>query len=289
MPDVNDGLTIVNAADEIPQALRIFMFYGLDLSWKGGDGRHARGDCPWCGYEGKFNVVIETGLWRCVVCGGGGERDGGNAQTFMELLWKRGLDATQDQAYQDLIAERKLLSVDTPKRWGLCKSILSQHWLCPGFGADGKMKCLYRWTRMRDPKGRIRRSWLVPPGRHHQLMRPTNESGFDWEASKQVVVAEGLWDGMTAEEVVPCYECLVVAAPTAAGLNSDLLPLFSGKKVILPWDNDWPIKLKNVNGVASEQPGAGWSGMRKVCKAFLALDQKERPAEVVWLKWSTDG
>ena len=58
----------------IPNAIRPYIWHGLDLSVRGDE---AVGDCPWCGRAGKFYVSISEGLWQCKGCMEGSERGGG--------------------------------------------------------------------------------------------------------------------------------------------------------------------------------------------------------------------
>ena len=54
--------------DNKPDRLRPYEFHGVGLTTRG---KHAVGDCQFCGKEGKFSVEVDTGLWRCLVCGTG--------------------------------------------------------------------------------------------------------------------------------------------------------------------------------------------------------------------------
>lgn len=56
------------------------------------------GDCPFCGRDNKFSVNREDGRWRCYVCQEGSDKGGGNALTFLRLLWEKSDAASDDGA-----------------------------------------------------------------------------------------------------------------------------------------------------------------------------------------------
>jgi hypothetical protein len=150
---------------DVPKGVKPYLHHGVDLQWASG-GSEAIGDCPFCGKEGKFSVQIAEGVWRCFVCNDGADSDrpggyrGGNAYTFLRMLWDRSFAAT-NSGYEELAHERKLLYPDTLMHWGLCKSILTNDWLVPGYGVKGGINQLYKYVWNRTSK----RMYLVPtPG-----------------------------------------------------------------------------------------------------------------------------
>src|SRR5690349_18463068 len=97
--------------DTRPESLRPYLYHGINLSWKDG-GAEAVGDCPFCGREGKFSVKIEDGRWRCLVCAEGTDKGGGNAYTFIRILWEESDKATKS-GYDELAIDRRLLSEES--------------------------------------------------------------------------------------------------------------------------------------------------------------------------------
>jgi DNA-binding transcriptional regulator YbjK len=159
-----------------PEKLRPYLFHGVDLSWKDGDDQ-ATGDCPWCGREGKFSILIETGQWRCFVCSEGNEKGGGNAVVFLRMLHLKSYESTGLPAYSELGEERRLLNDESLLLWGAAKSITTGDWLLPGHGADGKLNQLYRYSSAGG-----RKTLLATPTLGHQLF------GVDlYQSDKDVV------------------------------------------------------------------------------------------------------
>ena len=68
------------SANQVPDGLRPYIHHGVDLTVRGG---HGVGECPFCFTAGKFSVDVDSGLWRCFVCGEGTDKGGGNALVFL--------------------------------------------------------------------------------------------------------------------------------------------------------------------------------------------------------------
>lgn len=285
-----------------PEKLRPFVFHGVDLDWSGGD-KNAVGDCPWCGRENKFNVKIETGEWRCLVCGEGTTKGGGNIYTFIRKLWELSrsssmIDTYQTRQYERLAQDRGLKSTETLKQWGVVQSMLTGDWLIPGHGIDGKLNQLYRY---------VNRIVLPTPTLSHQLF------GMDtYDPSKEIVfVCEGPWDGMALWEsfdqcawderggdIVDTYDPgkalllrrslrqnrNVLAVPGCNTFNPKWAPLFEGIEVVLPYDNDHPREHpKTGKSIAP----AGISGVKRV--SGILSQSSSPPAVIQYLKWGEDG
>ena len=149
-----------------PEALRVYLFHGVDLSWSEG-AENAVGECPFCGGAGKFSVNTKTGLWRCFVCAEGSDRTvsgGGNATVFLRCLWAARDKATND--YSAIAKNRGLLEPETAMHWGICQDGPHGDWLVPGYAPDGKLMQLYRYQR---PAGGGKATLLASPTFGHQL------------------------------------------------------------------------------------------------------------------------
>ena len=144
--------------DGMPQALRVFQFHGVVLDWQGK--ANAEGDCPFCEGEGKLSVSCDEGLWNCFRCG-----EHGNPLVFLRKLWDES-DKRTDGATSELAGQRGLLFPETLTAWGAAVSITTKDWVLPGFGPDGKMDTLYKWS------GSPKRLLLNSPGFHHGLFLP---------------------------------------------------------------------------------------------------------------------
>jgi ribosomal protein L37AE/L43A len=262
--------------NDVPERLKPYIFHGVNLTWTD---KVATGDCPWCGREGKFSADVETGMWKCFVCGEGSDKGGGNVYTFLQLLWKMADKDTTD--YSELAADRKLLP-DTLVQWELVVSPLTGDWLIPGYNAKRKLCQLYRRVVGEQ------RSLLMPTsGLSHQLFGVPLLNNDN----STIYVCEGLWDGMALWEAMgqckysgdeglsatsnPSYSLLsessVLAAPSCSAFSESWLPLFKDKTVVLMYDNDHPRTNPKTGKVIAP---AGWAGMRRAA-GILAGTAKE--------------
>lgn len=272
--------------------IKPFVFHGMDLRV---EGSQAVGTCPFCDKDRKFSVNLESGLWRCWVCGSGSEKGGGNVYTFLNLLLSLSIANTSETAYIDLCNMRGILFPNTLRQWGACISILSGEWLLPGYNQDGKLCQLYEWSQLSSGK----RSLLATPGLSHGMFL----AGELKKESKIIYLAEGPWDGMafweamrsakdvgedaprlgvTGSEIASLLkDASVLAAPGCNVFKEEWCKLFSDKSVVLLYDSDKPRK---VNGKTFR---AGYDGMRRVAKMLSA--GTEAAKEIKYLCWGEDG
>lgn len=263
--------------DSTPDQLRAYVFHGLDLSVRGGQ---ANCDCPLCGVESKFTVQIETGKWRCFVCGGGLPNGGGNPLTFLRVLHATAISRSTTQFAQEVAADRKLCNHETVTKWGVCQSPICGSWLIPGYGADGQLDQLYRRVRILD-KGEwvwklLPTPGVWPDGKAHALHMPISD--FQPERAS-IDVFEGPWDGCAAWEVKDAlqaeWETNVVSAPGCNVWRSTWTEMCRGKHIRLWYDSDHP----RDNGAKS-----GYDGVVRVVKKLSGIAKS-----VEWLRWGPDG
>lgn len=271
--------------------LKPYLAHGIDLQHREGD-RQAIGDCPFCGREGKFSVVITTGLWRCIVCPAGNEKGGGNSTVFLRELWKQSGERTSD--YKPLVSSRKLLSADTLKAWGVVKSLIDGTWLVPGYNAAGSLTQLYRYVLDRAS------------GKHRLYATPETPHGMFgvnlWDKKRDLAyITEGPWDAMAFWEVLNRTKSTggkleltgqaatslgadanVIAVPGANVFQDGWLPLFKGKTVSVLFDSDHP---KEHQGKTLEP--VGYVGMKRVANRLGAAE--EPPEAIEWLNWGDGG
>lgn len=266
----------VSKRDATPDRLRPYAHHGVDLSVRGG---HAVGDCPFCGKEGKFSVEIDTGLWRCFVCGSGTDRGGGNALVFLRLLWERSATPPPGRGVNAgvamLSAERRMLDLSTLPAWGVCTSLVDSSVLIPGYGADGKLDQLYRRVRMNDTWRLLPTPGVWPEGKVHALHLPTLD--FD-PARPKVDVFEGPWDGMVWWETACPPDTNVVAVPGCNVWRDEWTAMCAGKHVTLWFDSDHP----HQHGDKTFR--AGYDGMVRIAKRLHVV-----AASVRYVKWGEDG
>ncbi len=280
----------------VPEALRPYIFHGVNIEWEDGK-KQAVGDCPFCGREGKLGVSIEDGLWRCLVCGSGSEKGGGNVYTFLRLLWEQSDKETSNTQYDQLAADRKILLPETLSLWEICQSVLTKDWLVPGYSHyDGKINQLYVYAASAGTNGR--RKLLGTAGlpvtmygvNLYDPARPVVylcEGPWDamvlWETLKSAKRSEGgelALTGSEASSLLPSAN--VLAVPGCGTFLESWAKMFSGKVVYLMYDSDHPRKQGE-----SILPPAGYAGMRKVAK--LLGVPGENPREIHYLHWGDGG
>lgn len=276
---------------EIPKNLKPYVFHGLALDEQG---KQAIGDCPFCGREGKFSVNIESGVWRCLICAEGSEKGGGNVYTFLRALHKASDKATTD--YSEILQFRKLLYPETLMLWGVCKSILKDEWIIPGYNGEGKLTQLFRYARNPHTGRHI---LLATPELPMALFGPTINSDCP-----EVFLCEGPWDGMAAWETMryskringdnelqitgnPAGSLLaqinVLATPGCNVFQEGWAPLFAGKKVSILFDNDHPRVVEKTGKITR----AGYDGAKRVANTLASAE--EAPESISFLQWGPEG
>jgi hypothetical protein len=291
--------------DDSPKWLKPYLFHGVTGFDRGKyTDENVYGDCPFCRGEGKLAITTEDGRWRCFSCNQGNSNgkvdQGGNVYTFLRMLHEYSVSRTVSSDYEVLAEDRGLLDITTLEKWGVCKSLLTDEWLVPGYGLDGKeVNQLYRYTLMRKKlkNGSFKESYrlLATPEIGHTIF---GTQLID-ERKEGYYVCEGPWDAMVLWETltktlkdktlrVSYAELLpynVLAVPGCSTFNEKWGDtLFTDKKVVLLYDNDYPRK----DPVSSKRiDPVGYSSMKRV--SGLLLGSHRPPKEVKYLQWSSSG
>lgn len=248
--------------------LRPYEFHGVSLEPLSA-GNEAIGDCPFCGKESKFSVNLNTGLWRCFVCGSGSSSGGGNALTFIRLVYEQARKLTSSDFTRRVAQDRHLLLEGTVNDWGMaCGS--DRSWLVPGYGTDGKLDQLYR----RVAGVLLPTPGVWPEGKVHSLHMAANDFNPKRAA---MIICEGLWDGMALWEVNRQVwgDANIIAVPGCNVWRDEWTKMCAGKAVTMLYDSDHPT----LQGVT-----AGWAGVQRVCKKLSGY-----AASVSVLRWGPDG
>lgn len=275
------------------EEIKMFSFHGLQL----GDYRDKSQvvvECPFCGKK-KFSIEVATGKWRCFVCKSGLDgKDGGNATSFMKLLYEVSFSKTCVDDYTTLAVERGLSDITTLQNWGVAKSIISSRgntvWLIPGWRSDWQLKTVYKYES---------KKCMASPGHGSGLF------GTSYLSTKSTNYwCEGPWDGMALYETMGrlkqvgssyqstadkmkslLQDANIFARPGAGVWNDDWTHLAEGRENIILGDNDHPKKkddaLMVVNG---RLVLPGFDGMRAGVVKLHPVSRKS-----YYLKWSKDG
>lgn len=268
----------------LPKRLRAYEFLGLSLKWGEGE-EFATSDCPLCGREGKFSINAESGTYKCWICRGESQP----FYSFLSWLWEVSSETTK--GYEELARNRKLLSQNTLRDWGVVKNKLTGEWMLPGYNPEGILCNLYKYVRV---KGRM--ALLPTPGTNHQLFGLPLFS----KDKKDVYIAEGPWDAMALWEVLGVCKnteegkliptaskesCLratsnVLAVPSCSVYSEHWNPLFKGKNVVLLFDSDHP----RLDPQGKEVLGGGYLGMERVARLL-----GDAPEGIGYLCWGEKG
>ena len=272
--------------DTTPDFLKPYHFHGVELADpKNGE---AIGDCPFCGREGKFSVNAQEkpGQWKCWGC-----NENGNATVFCRLLHDMAVKATTEEEYEALRIQRYFLYTDTFRVWQVCRSPLTGNWLIPGYSVEGALNQLYQYIKFPD------RWKLLPTNTLNHQLHGVNL--YD-PAKPNVMVSEGPWDGMKAYEVMRRAKDVEGKLMTTGNEKASLYsqfnilpipgcktffkwwsPLFAGKNVYFPYDNDHPgVNPKTGARVAP----AGLEGVKYAANILNAAEKP--PAAMYYLQWS---
>jgi len=292
-----------------PEKLKPYLAHRLFLDWEKdltGVGA-VSGDCPWCGREGKFNVTLSEGLWRCVVCNIGSTKGGGNAYTFLRVLHDLSMKATTHDDYVQLAAQRKLLFHDTLKTWGVCRSVIDGTWLVPGYSVQngtsegGKLTQLYRYVKL-DGKMALLATAGLPHGLHGpDLVTP--KGGLQVtkrERTGPVYRCEGPWDGMAFWEVASrckrgdegtlsptsnpeaalTWTGSVIAVPGCGTFTPTWTAVSANRPDYSFYDNDHPREHPPKSGRFIQ---GGLDGTQRVVD--LLVNASTPPKEMKYLRW----
>lgn len=288
MPEI--GSRSADSPDTSPAFLRPYRFHGLDLDPPRA-GEEAMTDCPFCGKDGKFSVNISTGKWRCWAC-----ELRGNISTFMKTLWEHSFQHS-DTDYSALREDRKLLSDEGLKEWGVALSITSDEWVLPGYNAKKAFSQLYKYTL--DRRSGKHRLYSTPETNQHLMGMHL----FD-PSRPYIYITEGPWDGIALWETMrmsrvdptdpsnllptddPEQSLLtqanVLSVPGCNSFFEAWLPIFEGKHVVFLYDNDHP---REYNGRVVEP--AGFAFTRRACSILAGADNP--PASLHYLCWGDGG
>lgn len=278
----------------LPENLKPYDFHGIDVYGWNGRSKDVSADCPFCEREGKFNIVVASGVSRCVVCNAGSEKGGLNAVSFVRQLWEMFSDTNDLNRLAKLSQERKI-SVDTLMLWGVCWSSLTSNWVIPAFNSEGKMCQLYSWRE--TEKGKV----LFPT--------PTLGShlfgvGCYNKESTNTYLTEGPWDGMALFDAFQkagwnkkgdsliavdslekslASDSGVLSVPGAGTFNPQWSDLF-GDHLFVMYDNDYEKTNEKTGQIV---PPAGINGVKRV--VAMVSGSPNQPKSMSYLRWGEQG
>lgn len=277
-----------------PETLQPYVFHGLDVDWRT-NSKEAVSQCPWCDKEGKFSLNVKTGQWRCLVCGEGSTKGGGNIASFLKMLWEKGFENVSDEAVNSLAADRKLLSPESILYWQLGVNPVENSWVIPGFNVDGKLSGLYKYTWNGQ-----RMMCMPTPGRGHHLF------GMNlYDPKKETLyLCEGIWDSIALweimskskrnelDEIVPTSnikaslleDANILGAPSSSVFMESWEKVCQDKSVVLMAHNDHPRVNPKTGDVI---PSASYAGIQRIAQTLSS--SRTPPREISVLFWGEHG
>jgi hypothetical protein len=182
--------------------------------------------CPFsdCGHE-KMYVNATEGFFDCKVCG-----RKGNKYTFMQLLYDELFQETKKAHYEELSEQRSGLAAAAFANAELAYDPRSSEWWLPVRNERGSIINIRMWNRKSN------------------ILRNTGgcSTGIFWldrlrPKCGTVAICEGEWDAIALDYLLLQEKILdidIVAVPGASTFKTDWCKHFTGKEVILLYDND---------------------------------------------------
>jgi hypothetical protein len=267
----------IEKTEDTPEGLRSFLFHGVNLDWKNNTKECAADECPFCHKEGKFSVNKVTSKFDCKVCG-----VHGNGIEFIRQYYEA-LSHNITPAYDELKTDRKLLSAESLVAWGVRWSYLKDEWVVPAYNEGGKLCQLYAYRMIK--------------GKRRLLATPTFSHGIFGDVTYKkstIVLCEGVWDSIALWECLEYdknqdsktpkkSEMSVLGLPGCNIFRSEWFPLFSGKRVIVAFDNDHLVTNEKTGQIQQ----AGWKGLQSIVSKLKG--SKKPPESVDILQWGPEG
>jgi hypothetical protein len=271
--------------------------------------------CPFCD-KPKFYIDTNTSRSDCKVCNWQDQyKDDkndpitGNHYGFIKYLWRISYTNTKPIDYQELSTDRRL-SVESLRRWGICKSVITGDWLVPGYGVKHPPNIvqLYRRTRQKNkPDGTPRYElWITPgftEGESHGIHLPRIVNGSsaittELQEAETIYICEGVWDAVALDSVLgsntgssfernkPNGNYVVIGVPGCGIFNKGWVRYIANKHVVFLYDNDHP--KVNEKTKTTYQPSL--SGTKRAVGIMASQnDSSSHPLSVSWLDWNLDG
>ncbi len=274
---------------ELPKWLKPFSFHGVEFKSVelDGAGENLAADCLLCGREGKFFVNSLSGLWDCKRCA-----KAGNPLQFLREVWETG--TSNERELEVLARDRKLARFDTLNDWSVRKSPVSGEWMLAGYGPEGALNTIYRYSS--DYKTKKKLLYATPEMGHHLHGVPLYD-----KKCETVYICEGPWDGMALWEALRttkdvdgnhvstsnvaqslAAKASVIAVPGCNVWKPGWSVLLTGKRVVICFDSDHPLERDGKT-----TPPAGWLGARRLAGEIAG--GAEPPASIHVLQWGPDG
>lgn len=291
-----------NSSNEMPDGLKPYKFHGLVVEYSKRDTECVT-ECPFCGKH-KFSINVNTGQWRCFVCGGGTDKGGGGLFDFLQLLWQASDQATTD--YREMQEMKGIQYPESLMYWGVARSITSGHWVIPAYNIvnhEIKLRQLYRYTKIKA--GEEYKQVLLPTPlpntgkpKHGIFGLQNFERGKD-----EIYICEGPWDGIRLWEVMRTtamkdeegtkfedtgslerslyHNANVISMPGCNAFVPTIKELCKSKTVYLCYDNDYPQVNPKTNVRSTP---AGYMGAKRAASHLT-----ETTDSILYLRWGEQG
>ena len=210
-------------AKEKKDGLRIYTSHGMNFKDTGSS--QVRGDCPFCGKEGKFYVSKVRGQYNCKVCGASG-----NGYTFLTKLAEKCASETTEKQYKSFGKDRAISPLIL-KRESLGYDGATKRWLMPVWNGSENVANIMIYNPSLE-KGKTRST--ASCSRHLYRAPEIDPTG-------PIYVCEGEWDALALLSLldkVGVGTVSVVAVPGAETFKKEWVTHFKNREVILLYDND---------------------------------------------------
>jgi len=238
---------------DVPSILQPLEYHGV--VFRSRTGKNLVGDCPFCGKDRHFYAHKETGQWDCKKCG-----ESGNMFSFLDKIADYHKETTSVKDRKRLSRLRGLPS-GVFRQWDMALDDQGR-WLIPVRNYKGAITDIRWWTK---EKGRI----MSTKGCSTGLLGAENMSDEETK-SETVYICEGEWDAMSLDWFLRKLKKpgIAVAVPGAGTFKRSWITWFTGRDVVLIYDNDrsgddGAIKVgKALDGTAASVKYVCWPDTR---------------------------
>ena len=189
-------------------------------------GNQGVADCPFCGKEGKFYANSENRLWDCKRCG----RKGNFGAFLQETFVCRYATGISDKVFRKW-ADYRRLPIESFSRISQYLGSDENRLVFPIYDHNRKIIDL----RIAEQNKKVFSTPTVKTGLFGLFQLLLNS-----DKSDPVYICEGEWDAIAMNWLLwkAGRKGAVVGTPGANVFKTEWLPAFSGRKVVVLYDND---------------------------------------------------
>jgi ribosomal protein L37AE/L43A len=230
----------------------VFLQFGFGLPHDVPNTDQVVGSCPFCGAKDHFFVNKESknSTWDCKKCG-----KAGGYKLFVEQIVKK-CQAEFTETTASVLCQSRGIPFDIFKQVDAGYHRLTNQYIIPTIGSQGEILSVKVFNIAKN-------SFVAMAGQVLTMYLP--KQSVSLLKARIVYICEGEWDTLALLHVLKALrvtDAYVIGVPGASIFKQDILPLLSGKDIILLYDNDEPGR----NGSAKAEAALSISTVKSVTK-----------------------